>query len=388
MPRHTEPSIPDRPCAIGSIAFLLIRSEDTRAVADTLGMRDAHPCNWHTAQRLTAKWGEAAWVSPPVKGWTLVAGATPFGAQDFADRDPLLAKLREWSRTFGEVQFYSEDNGCPWAMWAVCRGGEVERAYAFVTDPADVVLWNVGPTTEAERAQGYLYGDTGHQGPVPPQEYNKWLPCEETTAALARAWGIDPTELGADDAPPGMGLSGTIRAPWQVPWPSTAFPGDSGPPAPREDDDSNVREVTISEEDRAKVRRAFFGDTDPSDTLRMMQQLLGAGPVPLSPAPDADGAIDFSQVPIPDIDQVEKLVAGIDPAKLLEYYSAEKGHKIPDRWRAVPPTGARQTLEALAEISAAALPIALPPQILLLNAVMILKAALTQYRGVPGFLRS
>jgi len=182
---------------------------------EKLGLQNPAPCDWQAAQELTHKYGQTVFISPSVEGWVFIAGALPMEAAWPSAEDPFLAWMREMSTEFGDVRHFSEDNSCPWATWSWCKNGEVVRAYAFRTDPESEVLWNVGPTTEAERDAGYKYGDSGFEGVVSHEDYQKWLPYEEATEVISSAWGVSITELNEEmPCQCSEGVQGIMQVPW------------------------------------------------------------------------------------------------------------------------------------------------------------------------------
>ncbi len=213
---------------IYSGSFLVVRSDDPQAVADALGLTDQQNFGTKYPDRSTQRNFRLTWISQPIRGWILVTGAVPHCSLDLSDSDPALAHLRELSKKLSEVQCFGSDNGCPYCHYAWCRDGEVVRAYAFVTDPECVVLWNVGEPPEAERefSPGHKYIDSRHEGIIPHPEYSDWLPYEETIQVLAGKWSVDPTGLSGHEDASCYSIAGHFPCPWPTPHHSEILSGD------------------------------------------------------------------------------------------------------------------------------------------------------------------
>ena len=91
---------PDAPHSFGRrMAWLAIRSRDTEAVAEALGLGDWVPCNWSSGIGTVYDnelGNDRIFVAPPVNGWTFVIGlALPYPmGRAFTDKcTPLLMQL-------------------------------------------------------------------------------------------------------------------------------------------------------------------------------------------------------------------------------------------------------------------------------------------------------
>jgi hypothetical protein len=146
---------PDRPAAFGyKMAWLAVRSRDTAAVVEELGLIAPQACNWRSGigtvydNRLG---NDHIFVSPPVNGWTFVVGlALPYPVgRTFVDKcTPLLDRL---GSRFVEVQYFFAYPPVDLFAWARLLEGRVVRAFA-ITDTG--IVWNKGRTTKEERALG------------------------------------------------------------------------------------------------------------------------------------------------------------------------------------------------------------------------------------------
>jgi hypothetical protein len=223
-PRMAEPRIifeqsPDRPAGFGyRMAWLAVRSRDTRAVLDELGLIGAEPCNWKSGigSVYDDQLGDDhVFVSPPVNGWTFVVGLAlphPVG-RAFADKCmPLLVRL---GKRFVEVQYFFAYPPIDVFAWARLLEGRVVRAFA-ITDSG--VVWNRGRATREERALGLklfdFRGVRGRRGDAGGEII--LYPTEEHVLRLAERWSLDPTQLdNADVAAPGLGYIAIAPAAWR-----------------------------------------------------------------------------------------------------------------------------------------------------------------------------
>lgn len=210
---------PDHPHAFGyDMSWIAIRTCDTEAVLDALGLTGETAVNWNCG--IGAVYDrhlghDRVFVAPPVSGWTLVVGLAlphPAGAGYVDKCAPLLARL---ARQFGDVQYYFCYPALDFFAWVRFDGSRLRRAFAS-TDRG--VIWNRGPASREERALGLKFfeirgvhgrsGDAG--GPI------DLAPTEEQVMQVARAWSLDPTRLTASTAPPALGYIVPAPAHWRT----------------------------------------------------------------------------------------------------------------------------------------------------------------------------
>ncbi len=210
---------PDRPCPFGySMAWFAVRTRDTRAVVEALGLRHVQSANWRSGigsiydDRIGAT---HIFVSPPVNGWTFVAGLPlphPVGP-GFVDKFmPLLEGL---GSRFVEVQYYSAYPLIDFFAWARLIDGRILRAFAIGDEG---VVLNVGKTTRDERTLGLklfeLRGVKGRKGDAGGAIILH--PTEEHVMRLAGRWGIDPINIErAPASEPALGIIGIAPASWR-----------------------------------------------------------------------------------------------------------------------------------------------------------------------------
>ncbi|MCU0733041.1 MAG: hypothetical protein MUE84_15840, partial [Hyphomonas sp.] len=126
-PRRREPKIvlamePDRPKAFGGdMAWIAVRSEDRERICAVLGLHGARPANWAAgiACIYDSRLADAhVFVSPPVAGYTLIAGVPlPLPAhRAFVDKlSPLLTAL---AAEFADVQYFASYPVIDFFAWA------------------------------------------------------------------------------------------------------------------------------------------------------------------------------------------------------------------------------------------------------------------------------
>jgi len=211
---------PDPPAGFGyRMAWLAVRSRDTEAVVEALGVVAPQPCNWRSGigtaydDRLG---NDHVFISPPVNGWTFVVGLAlpyPVGRRPFADKCmPLLSHL---GRQFVEVQYFFAYPPIDVFAWARVLEGRVVRAFAMTEQG---VVWNRGRTTREERALGLklfdFRGVRGRKGDAGGEII--LYPTEEHVLRLAERWSLDPTRLASVDMPaPGLGYIAIAPASWR-----------------------------------------------------------------------------------------------------------------------------------------------------------------------------
>lgn len=223
-PRMADPRIifeqsPDQPAAFGyRMAWIAVRTRDTAAVLEELGLAAAEPCNWRSGIGTVydAELGDdRVFISPPVNGWTFVVGLAiphPLGR---AFTDNCLPLLTHLGKRFVEVQYFFTYPLIDVFAWARLIEGRVVRAFA-ITDSG--VVWNKGRSTREERALGLklfdFRGVRGRKGDAGGEII--LYPTEEHVLSLAARWSLDPTRLGtADQTSPGLGYIALAPATWR-----------------------------------------------------------------------------------------------------------------------------------------------------------------------------
>ena len=152
-------STPDKPQAFGYKCFwLAIHNENAGTIMDALKLKNRQPANW--ASGIRQAYGlKKVFVTPPVQGWTLVAGLALPDAGDARHPDRCTPLLRDLSRQLGQVQYFGTHRVVEYHAWAKAENGAITRAYAYVGEEG-VTLWNIGPKTPEEKALGFAFDDS------------------------------------------------------------------------------------------------------------------------------------------------------------------------------------------------------------------------------------
>jgi hypothetical protein len=210
---------PDHPKPFGyGMSWLALKTTDTAAVVACLGLEDVTSANWNSGIGTiydSALSDSYVFVSPPVKGWTFVAGVPlphPVG-RNFADKlTPLLTGL---AQQFIDVQYYAAFPIIDLFGWARLYKGKLVRAFVIGDDG---VIWDRGRLTPEERALGLKLfdlrgikgriGDAG--GPI------VLYPTEQQVLRLASAWSLNPLLLASMKTESGTGLIARAPSTWRA----------------------------------------------------------------------------------------------------------------------------------------------------------------------------
>jgi hypothetical protein len=159
-------------------SWIAIRGATPQAVAGHLNLKDLDSCSWKQGlqKALTYK---GLFISPVVDEWVLIIGNPPDAGQ--ASFRPFLKEL---SKAFGDVFYFGTHRVVGYNAWAIARGGEIVRAFAYLGERGEFLL-NVGDRLpeEIELATG-LEDEDG-------------APNEETVLDLAAQLVFDPREIDA-----------------------------------------------------------------------------------------------------------------------------------------------------------------------------------------------
>ncbi len=211
--------VADEPVPFGyRMAWLAIRSRDTAAVVDALGLAEPRPCNWNSGIGAVydAELGEThVFVSPPVNGWTFVAGLPlpqPMGRSFLDKATPLLVGL---GGRFSEIQYFVAFPPVDHFAWARVIDGRLVRAFAIGDEG---VIWSKGKTTKEERALGLklfeLRGVRDRKGDAGGEIILH--PTEDHVMRIAAKWSLDPTRIGKASAPKSTGVIAIAPVAWRV----------------------------------------------------------------------------------------------------------------------------------------------------------------------------
>ena len=209
---------PDRPKAFGyKMAWLAVRTRNTDAVVEVLGLVDPVPANWNSGIGTVYddRAGECrVFVSPPVNGWTFVVGLSlphPMSRGFVDKRTPMLLRL---GGRFSEVQYFFSYPLIDFFAWARVLDGRLVRAFAASDEG---VIWNKGKPTREEKALGLklfeLRGVRGRKGDAGGELLLH--PTEDHVMRLAHGWSLDPTQIERQEDTAGRGVVAFAPAGWR-----------------------------------------------------------------------------------------------------------------------------------------------------------------------------
>ncbi len=210
---------PDVPRPFGSeMSWLAVKTDDAAAVARTLGLDELRPANWNSGLGAVYDLELAdayVFVSPPVKGWTIVAGVSlplPAGGSFVDKMSPLLQRL---SVEFAEVQYFAAFPIIDFYAWARTQKGR--RVRAFAIGEAGIV-WDRGRLTPEERKLGLsfieLRGIRGRRGDIGGALLLH--PTERHVLSVAGAWSINPMAIQLFGANAGVGWIARVPQAWRA----------------------------------------------------------------------------------------------------------------------------------------------------------------------------
>jgi hypothetical protein len=219
LPRRvTVDDAPDRPHPFGSeMSWLAVKTEDAQRLAAILGL-ELRAANWNSGLGAIYDLDLAdafVFVSPPIEGWTIVAGVSlplPTGGTFIDKTAPLLHRL---ASHFPDVQYFATFPIIDFYAWARFENGNLVRAFA--AGEAGVV-WDIGGLTPEERRLGLSmiefrgvrdrHGDVG--GPL------LLHPTEGHVLGVADGWSINPMALEGIAAEAGLGWVAYAPVTWRA----------------------------------------------------------------------------------------------------------------------------------------------------------------------------
>ncbi len=189
----------DTPVNFGyKCTWLAIRGATAQSVAETLGLERVGPSNWKNG--VDAAYEGRVFVSPPLRGWILVATAflPDPGDREHPDRaTPFLASL---VRAFPEVQYFASHRVVGLAAWARAVEGRFVRKFAYSGEQGEVP-WDIGSPTPEEVELGLVFSAN--------QDEWQHYPDEKDVVAVAGAWSVDPSTLESQGFSADIGLVGS-----------------------------------------------------------------------------------------------------------------------------------------------------------------------------------
>ena len=212
---------PDKPWPFGyRTAWLAIRTTDSEAVIDTLGLAELQCVNWRTGIATTYDEDLGSYyvfVSPPVGEWTFVVGLAlphPVNARFIDGCMPLLTSV---AARFYDVQYFFTYPVIEHYAWSRFEAGKLQRAFAWGDEG---VIWNKGPLTQEERDLGLKVFELRRLGGTDVDNLDNdddaGYPREDHVLKIASAWSLDPTKIDHQSADTALGFVGQVPNEWRI----------------------------------------------------------------------------------------------------------------------------------------------------------------------------
>jgi hypothetical protein len=187
-------------------AWLAIRSDDPRGVAEALGLDELRPASW--AEGLEETYGSSGprapvFVAPPLDGWIL----TVLGGGDLFEDDGRgggALDLSALSRRFGEAQKFASHRVVEYQEWQRWLDGSPVRRYCWIGESGEIRYDEGDPVA----AEGNIIREADLDGDWEDVDFAD----EEVVMAVAEAWSVNPTRLDERDDLPAEGLLGYLVA--------------------------------------------------------------------------------------------------------------------------------------------------------------------------------
>ena len=186
---------PDDPRGFGfKSTWWSLPTDDTDAVVAAIGLQNAQPANWGTG--IEYAYEQSVFVTPPVDGWTLIAGfrLPPMGEDA---RAKVIQPLLELSQAFGTALVFATHRVVEYHVWAKAVAGSLIRGYGYLGESGHT-FWDEGPMTPEEKELGFAFFDER----CPEAEDDSYWEREDLDYAdemkvmdIAREWSVSPDDL-------------------------------------------------------------------------------------------------------------------------------------------------------------------------------------------------
>jgi hypothetical protein len=191
-----EPAVQaDSPVPFGyKCAWLAIKTEDSQAVVQALGLQDVRKSGWQ--EGIDAAYNGEFFVAPPIKGWVLAASLALPEIADKTRSDQLSPLVKALAKKFPDVQYFGTHRVVEYHGWLRATKGEIVRRYAFLGERGET-LSNEGKRSEEETKLGLIFND-------------EKFPTEQHVMELAGAWSVDPSSLDKLKLEKSIGYLGSL----------------------------------------------------------------------------------------------------------------------------------------------------------------------------------
>jgi hypothetical protein len=200
------------------MSWLAVKTDDAGRLAAVLGLGDLSAANWNSGLGAIydLKLSDTfVFISPPVEGWTFVAGVSlPLPQGDsFVDKAaPLLARV---AHEFRSVQYFATFPIIDFYAWARFQNGRPVRA-AAVSEAG--IIWDLGRPTPVERKLGLsmmeLRGVSNRHGDIGGAL--QLHPTEPHVLCIAEGWSINPMAIETFADKSGVGWIARAPHAWRA----------------------------------------------------------------------------------------------------------------------------------------------------------------------------
>lgn len=209
--RQPPDATPDRPVRLGyRTAWFAVPAMDPATIAQKLGCGDARPANWRAGVDLS-RYAMAAYITPPVRGWSLIVSDEFLALHDDAAGFVLP---RRFSSRFGRAQYFATHGVIELHAWAKAESGTLVRHFAWLGETGRV-LANEGRAASEETEFGFADISGLTLDEATDALASRRHPGEEDVMRVAARWSLDPNALDPSDAGPATGLLFRVPRRWR-----------------------------------------------------------------------------------------------------------------------------------------------------------------------------
>jgi len=210
---------PDKPIGFGyKNAWLAIKTDESSAVARTLGLSELEPANWESGLHTSySRYETHVFVTPPVEGWVFVVGIALPDAGDSERPDRCTPVLESLGQAYDSVYYFGTHRIVEFHAWVQVKDGSVSRAYAYLGERGETI-WDRGEKTAEENRLGFnFFADEPPRGQGEKYWDRKDLrsPNEEDVINIAEEWTLNPLSIDSMDLPESVGLVGRVPSTWK-----------------------------------------------------------------------------------------------------------------------------------------------------------------------------
>lgn len=196
LPKIDFDETPDTPVQFGyKTQWFVVKTENTDEIAKELNLTEIQASNWSTG--IEGAYEGYYFITPPVKGWTLVVNSRMPDITVNTNENPLRV-IEKLSKKYGEAYYFGTHRVVEYHAWAKAINGGIVRAYGYLGESGETLINQGGLTTE-ELENNLVFTDLGVDEPI--------LPDEEHVLFMSKEWAVDPS-MDYKDLVAGVGLVG------------------------------------------------------------------------------------------------------------------------------------------------------------------------------------